>query len=80
MEGKKRPPGIPKGGSFGHKVDRDTFYYCVTEVINGRMSQRKASKMCGISFPTFNKWANALFYGDPIPDTFFKVENKDGKS
>ena len=71
---------IPKGGSWGNKVDRETFVYCITEVINGRMTQGVAAKKCGISYPTFVKWANKWFYGEPIPDTFFKVEKKDGQS
>ena len=69
---------IPKGGSFGHKVDRETFYESIRLYCYGRerISQDKAAEMCGISTPTWVKWANRAILGEPIPDTFFKKGDK----
>ncbi len=70
---------MPKAGFAWHNmVDRETFYESIRLYCYGRerINQDKAAEMCGISTPTWVKWANRAILGEPIPDTFFKKGDK----
>ena len=68
---------MPKAGFAWHNmVDRETFIESIYLYCSGRITQSKAAKMCDISIPTWLKWANKAVLGEPIPDTFFKKDEK----
>ena len=74
---------MPKAGfTWKNMVDRETFYDSINQYCFGheRITQKQAADMCGISVPTWIKFANKVIYGEPIPDTFFKAKKKDGQS
>ena len=59
-----------------HRCDPDKFSEAVAEYMAGRVTQAKAAKIAGMSTPTFLKYLNMLFNGEPFPDTLFEDEEK----
>lgn len=62
-----------------HRCDPDKFSEAVAEYMAGRVTQAKAAKIAGMSTPTFLKYLNMLFNGEPFPDTLFVFEDKEKK-
>lgn len=63
-------------GSWGNKVDEDVFCESINRYARGEITQVNAAKMCGISTPTWCKWANKYLWGEPMPSSFFKAKDK----
>lgn len=59
-----------------HRCDPDKFSEAVAEYMAGRVTQAKAAQIAGMSTPTFLKYLNMLFNGEPFPDTLFVFEDK----
>lgn len=59
-----------------HRCDPDKFSEAVAEYMAGRVTQAKAAQIAGMSTPTFLKYLNMLFSGEPFPDTLFVFEDK----
>ena len=57
-----------------HRCDPDKFSEAVAEY--GRVTQAKAAQIARMSIPTFLKYLNMLFSGEPFPDTLFVFEDK----
>ena len=52
------------------------FSEAVAEYMAGRVTQAKAAQIARMSIPTFLKYLNMLFSGEPFPDTLFVFEDK----
>lgn len=59
-----------------HRCDPDKFSKAAAEYMAGRVTQAKAAQIAGMSTPTFLKYLNMLFNGEPFPDTLFVFEDK----
>ena len=66
--------GMKKGSHWGAKVSREVFYECVNAICLREMRQIDAAKRCGMSDPTFRKWANKAVLGEELPDNLFSDE------
>ena len=62
-----------------HRCDPDKFSEAVAEYMAGKATQAKAAQIAGMSTPTFLKYLNMLFNGEPFPDTLFVFEDKEKK-
>lgn len=80
MTGKKRINTHPRKdkGSAKCQVDREVFYESIRMLFRGEADSYSAAKMCGISQPTWKKWANKFLLGEEVPDNFFKDDDKSG--
>lgn len=72
---KRKHKKYKSGYSWGQKVDKLTFYQSVLEFLNGELKSADAAKRCGISKPTWVKWAEKAILGEDIPESFFKPED-----
>lgn len=62
-----------------HRCDPDKFSEAVAEYMAGRVTQTKAAQIARMSTPTFLKYLNMLFSGEPFPDTLFVFEDEKKK-
>lgn len=75
---KNKRPRVDKGRSHPKcQVDREVFYESIRMLYRGEVNSYGAAKLCGISQPTWKKWANKLLLGEEVPESFFK-DDKSG--
>lgn len=55
-----------------HPVVKEDFYKALELVIEGRISLTQAGPLSGMSVPTFQKYANMVLLGEPLPDNLFE--------
>lgn len=60
-----------------HRCDPDKFSEAVAEYMAGKVTQAKAAQIARMSIPTFLKYLNMLFSGEPFPDTLFVFKDKE---
>jgi len=73
---KNKQPRPDKGGT-SCRIDQEVFLDTIAELIHGRTNPKEAAKRCGISEPTWRKWANKFLLGEDIPETLFKKADED---
>lgn len=53
------------------QIDEDVFIDALNKVLRREVTQKEAAAMCGLTHPTFMKWATKVVMGEPLPNGLF---------